>query len=152
MPIVVNLDVMLARRKMSLTELSERVGVTIANMSILKSGKAKAVRFLNIHDLDIRIVFQVFTQFGNIYIHAASIEIGIAAPDLFQGALAWQQVILMFGKHLQQFIFFGRKRLRHIIMLQFAQFGIEMKAAQVEFDIIVDLILFFITLQDRPDL
>ena len=40
MPIVVNLDVMLARRKMSLTELSERVGITIANMSILKSGKA----------------------------------------------------------------------------------------------------------------
>jgi putative transcriptional regulator len=45
MPIVVNLDIMLARRKMSLTELSERVGVTIANMSILKSGKAKAIRF-----------------------------------------------------------------------------------------------------------
>lgn len=45
MPIVVNLDVMLARRKMSLTELSERVGITIANMSILKSGKAKAIRF-----------------------------------------------------------------------------------------------------------
>ena len=45
MPIVVNLDVMLAKRKMSLTELSERVGITIANMSILKSGKAKAIRF-----------------------------------------------------------------------------------------------------------
>jgi putative transcriptional regulator len=45
MPIVVNLDVMLAKRKMSLTELSERIGITIANMSILKSGKAKAVRF-----------------------------------------------------------------------------------------------------------
>ena len=45
MPIVVNLDVMLARRKMSLTELSERIGITIANMSILKSGKAKAIRF-----------------------------------------------------------------------------------------------------------
>ena len=45
MPIVVNLDVMLARRKMSLTELSERVGITMANLSILKSGKAKAVRF-----------------------------------------------------------------------------------------------------------
>ena len=43
--IVVNLDVMLARRKMSLTELSERVGVTMANLSILKNGKAKAVRF-----------------------------------------------------------------------------------------------------------
>jgi len=45
MPIVVNLDVMLARRKMTLTELSERMGITIANMSILKSGKAKAIRF-----------------------------------------------------------------------------------------------------------
>lgn len=45
MPIVVNLDVMLAKRKMSLTELSERIGITIANMSILKSGKAKAIRF-----------------------------------------------------------------------------------------------------------
>ena len=45
MPIVVNLDVMLARRKMTLTELSEIVGITLANLSILKSGKAKAVRF-----------------------------------------------------------------------------------------------------------
>lgn len=45
MSIVVNLDVMLAKRKMSLTELSEKMGITIANLSILKSGKAKAVRF-----------------------------------------------------------------------------------------------------------
>jgi putative transcriptional regulator len=45
MPIVVNLDVMLARRKMSLTELSEKLGITMANLSILKSGKARAVRF-----------------------------------------------------------------------------------------------------------
>ena len=43
--IIVNLDVMLARRKMSLTELSERVGLTMANLSVLKIGKAKAVRF-----------------------------------------------------------------------------------------------------------
>jgi putative transcriptional regulator len=43
--IVVNLDVVLARRKMSLSELSERVGITLANLSILKTGKAKAVRF-----------------------------------------------------------------------------------------------------------
>ena len=42
--IVVNLDVMMARRKMSLGELSERVGITLANLSILKNGKAKAVR------------------------------------------------------------------------------------------------------------
>ena len=45
MSIVINLDVMMAKRKMSLTELSEKVGVTIANLSILKKGKAKAVRF-----------------------------------------------------------------------------------------------------------
>lgn len=41
----IDLDVMLARRKMSLTELSQKVGVTMANLSILKTGKAKAVRF-----------------------------------------------------------------------------------------------------------
>ena len=45
MAIIVNLDVMMARRKMSLTELSERVGITMANLSILKTGKAKAIRF-----------------------------------------------------------------------------------------------------------
>ena len=43
--IVFHMDIMLARRKMSLTELSERVGITIANLSILKTGKARAVRF-----------------------------------------------------------------------------------------------------------
>jgi len=45
MPILVNLDVMLARRKMTLSTLAETVGITLANLSILKSGKAKAVRF-----------------------------------------------------------------------------------------------------------
>jgi len=45
MAIIVNLDVMLAKRKMSLTELSEEVDVTISNLSILKTGKAKAIRF-----------------------------------------------------------------------------------------------------------
>lgn len=45
MAINVNLDMMLVRRKMSLTELSERVGVTIANLSVLKTGRARAVRF-----------------------------------------------------------------------------------------------------------
>lgn len=45
MPIVVNLDVELAKRKMKLTDLSERVGITIANLSILKQGKARAIRF-----------------------------------------------------------------------------------------------------------
>lgn len=45
MPIIVNLDVMMAKRKMSLNELSEKVGITLANLSILKTGKAKAIRF-----------------------------------------------------------------------------------------------------------
>lgn len=45
MAIIVNLDVMMAKRKMSLNELSEKVGLTLANLSVLKTGKAKAVRF-----------------------------------------------------------------------------------------------------------
>jgi putative transcriptional regulator len=51
MPIVVNLDVMLAKRKMSLSELSNKVGVTLANMSILKTGKAKAIRFSTLESI-----------------------------------------------------------------------------------------------------
>jgi putative transcriptional regulator len=45
MPIIVNLDVMMAKRKISLNELSERVGLTLSNLSRLKTGKAKAIRF-----------------------------------------------------------------------------------------------------------
>ena len=45
MPIIVNLDVMMAKRKMSLNELSEKVDITLSNLSVLKTGKAKAVRF-----------------------------------------------------------------------------------------------------------
>ncbi|NBJ69386.1 MULTISPECIES: helix-turn-helix transcriptional regulator [Clostridia] len=45
MAIIVHIDVMLAKRKMSVTELSEKVGITMANLSILKNGKAKAIRF-----------------------------------------------------------------------------------------------------------
>ena len=51
MPINVTLDVMLARRKMSLNELSDRVGVTPGNLSILKTGKAKGVRFSTLEEL-----------------------------------------------------------------------------------------------------
>ena len=51
MAIRVDLDVMLARRKMSMTELSAKVGITMANLSILKNGKAKAVRFSTLSDL-----------------------------------------------------------------------------------------------------
>ncbi|MBL7844237.1 MAG: helix-turn-helix transcriptional regulator [Cyclobacteriaceae bacterium] len=45
MPIIVNVDVMMAKRKMSLNELSEKVDITLSNLSILKTGKAKAIRF-----------------------------------------------------------------------------------------------------------
>jgi putative transcriptional regulator len=45
MAIIINIDVMLAKRKMSVTELTEKVGITMANISILKNGKAKAIRF-----------------------------------------------------------------------------------------------------------
>ncbi len=45
MAIIINIDVMLAKRKMSVTELTEKVGITMANVSILKNGKARAIRF-----------------------------------------------------------------------------------------------------------
>jgi len=51
MAIIVNIDVMLAKRKMSVTELAERVGITIANLSILKNGKAKAIRFSTLEQI-----------------------------------------------------------------------------------------------------
>ena len=51
MPIIVNLDVMMARRKMSLNELSEKVDLTMANLSILKTGKAKAIRFSTLESI-----------------------------------------------------------------------------------------------------
>jgi putative transcriptional regulator len=56
--LVVNLDVMMARRKMSLTELSERVGITMANLSILKNGKAKAIRFTTLEAICRALDFQ----------------------------------------------------------------------------------------------
>jgi putative transcriptional regulator len=51
MPIIVNLDVMMAKRKMSLNVLSEKVGLTLANLSILKTGKAKAIRFSTLESI-----------------------------------------------------------------------------------------------------
>ncbi|GGI66664.1 MULTISPECIES: helix-turn-helix domain-containing protein [Enterococcus] len=51
MAILVNLDVMLAKRKMSVTELSEKVDITMANISILKNGKAKAIRFSTLNKI-----------------------------------------------------------------------------------------------------
>ena len=51
MPIIVNLDVMMAKRKMSLNELSQKVDLTLANLSILKTGKAKAIRFSTLESI-----------------------------------------------------------------------------------------------------
>ena len=51
MPIIVNLDVVLAKRKMPLNELSHKVGITLSNLSILKTGKAKAIRFSTLEAL-----------------------------------------------------------------------------------------------------
>ncbi len=51
MSIIINIDVMLARRKMSVTELSERVGITMANISILKNGKAKAIKLSTLNNI-----------------------------------------------------------------------------------------------------
>jgi putative transcriptional regulator len=51
MSILINLDVMLAKRKMSVTELAEKVGITMANISILKNGKAKAIRFSTLEEI-----------------------------------------------------------------------------------------------------
>jgi len=51
MPIIVNLDVMMAKRKMSLNELAEKVDLTLSNLSILKTGKAKAIRFSTLEAL-----------------------------------------------------------------------------------------------------
>ena len=56
--IVVNLDVMMARRKMSLNELSERVNITLANLSILKTGKAKAIRFTTLNAICVALSCQ----------------------------------------------------------------------------------------------
>jgi putative transcriptional regulator len=51
MPIIVNLDVIMAKRKISLNELSEKVGLTLSNLSILKTGKAKAIRFSTLESI-----------------------------------------------------------------------------------------------------
>ncbi len=55
MAIIVNLDVMMAKRKISLNELSEKVGITKANLSILKTGKAKAVRFSTLNSICVEL-------------------------------------------------------------------------------------------------
>ncbi len=70
MSIIVNLDVMMAKRKISLNELSERVGITPANLSILKTGKAKAIRFNTLES----ICRELDCQPGDILEYSKSIQ------------------------------------------------------------------------------
>lgn len=70
MPIIVNLDVMMAKRKMSLNELSEKVDLTLSNLSILKTGKAKAIRFSTLE----AICYALDCQPGDILEYAADKE------------------------------------------------------------------------------
>ncbi len=77
MPIIVNLDVQLAKRKMKLTELAERVGITIANLSILKQGKAKAIRFSTLE----AICRELDCQPGDILEYRAECGMPIWPPD-----------------------------------------------------------------------
>lgn len=75
--IVINLDVMMAKRKMSLNELSEKVGITLANLSILKNGKAKAVRLATLD----AICKALDCQPGDILEYVESDEIGGDSDD-----------------------------------------------------------------------
>lgn len=58
MPIVVNLDVMLARRKMKLGELSEKIGISVPNLSLLKTGKARGIRFSTLEEICVTLECQ----------------------------------------------------------------------------------------------
>ncbi|MDF2803255.1 MAG: putative transcriptional regulator [Anaerocolumna sp.] len=78
MAIVINLDVMLAKRKMSVTQLTEKVGITMANISILKNGKAKAVR---LETLD-KICRVLACQPGDILEYVEETEIDENKPNL----------------------------------------------------------------------
>ncbi len=69
MPIVINLDVELARRKLSLTELASAVGITVANLSILKNGHAKAVRFTTLD----AICTELGCQPGDLLVHVPDV-------------------------------------------------------------------------------
>lgn len=75
MAIIINIDVMLAKRKMSVTELADRVGITIANISVLKNGKAKAIRLSTLES----ICRALQCQPGDILEYKESIEL-VAGP------------------------------------------------------------------------
>ena len=76
--IVFNIDVMLARRKMSVTELADRVGITLANMSILKNGKAKAVKISTL----LKLCQALDCQPGDLLEYRKNSEFGIRNSEL----------------------------------------------------------------------
>ena len=77
MPIIVNLDMQLVKRKMRLTDLAERVGITIANLSILKQGKARAIRFSTLE----AICRELDCQPGDILEYRAAVKDGSTIRD-----------------------------------------------------------------------
>ena len=101
--IVFNIDVMLARRKMSLTELSERVGITMANLSILKTGKAKAVRVETLNKLchaldcqpgdllDLLVSAEISVFRGEVSVSLRAADLRLTGVD--QNAVCYQQRI-----------------------------------------------------------
>jgi putative transcriptional regulator len=77
MAIVINIDVMLAKRKMSVTELAEKVGITLANISVLKNGRAKAVRFSTLNE-----ICRAFNcQVGDLLEYVPDADIGVKIVD-----------------------------------------------------------------------
>ena len=83
MPIIVNLDVMMAKRKMSSQELAEKVGITTANLSILKTGKAKAVRFSTLE----KICEELDCQPGDILEYKREYHVFISLEEVLHGKL-----------------------------------------------------------------
>lgn len=77
MSIIINIDVMLAKRKMSVTELAGQVGITMANISILKNGKAKAVKLDTLN----KICRALDCQPGDLLEYKPDEEVGVAPPD-----------------------------------------------------------------------
>ena len=72
---------------------------------------------VDVYDLHAAVFFQIFAQFGDVYVHAAAVEVGVAAPYALQRQFAWQQVVLVFAQHQQQFIFLRRKGMTVVAML-----------------------------------
>lgn len=71
---------------------------------------------MDVHDFNIAVVLQVFPEFGDIHIHTPAVKISITAPYFFKCLFTGEEVVLVFGEHFQQFVFFRRKRLHDTVM------------------------------------